>query len=134
VSALISCGLWPGKRGLAAAALDVGGGIRAVRLPRNDDARAGLVAYLVAAGAAELALPDVLVRADALARIALANGLTVWSVPRMVVEPLRQAAGIPPQRAAALAAIAARLPRIAHYRAQLYRVQHADPGKQLRLI
>ena len=134
MSALAACGVWPGTRGLAAAALDVDGGIRTVRLPRNDDARAGLVAYLVAAGAAELALPDVLVRADAIGRIALANGLTVWSVPRMVVEPLRQAAGISPQRTALLAALVARLPRIAHYRAQLHRVQHVHPGKQLRLI
>ena len=134
MSALAACGVWPGARGLAAAALGVDGGIRTVRVPRTDDAREGLVAYLVAAGAAELALPDMLVRADAIARIALANGITVWSVPRMVVEPLRQAAGISPQRAAALATVVARLPRIAHYRAQLHRVQHVDPGKQLRLI
>ena len=129
-----TCGLWAGTRGLAAAVVAPDGRVRTVRVPRTDDAREGLVAYLVAAGVADVILTDTLIREDSIGHIAMASGLTVWTASRALVEPLRQAAGISAGRASAIAAVVARLQRIPHYRGQLRRLALQDPGRQLRLI
>ncbi|WP_373043970.1 hypothetical protein [Vulgatibacter sp.] len=129
-----TCGLWMGPRALVAAVVGSDGRVHTVKVPRTDDAREGLVAWLVAGGVADMILPDTLLREDSIGRVAIASGLTVWTVSRALVEPLRLAAGISAGRSSAIAALLARMQRIPSYRAQLRRMVPPDPGRQLRLL
>jgi len=121
----ITCGIVLAPRRLVAVVLGPGGEARrAIRAALTDDARCGLVQYLVAVGG-EIVLTERLVRADRIARQALLVGVPVWAAPDALVAAITIAAAItgPPRIAAALA----RLPGVPLLRAQLRSVDSAAP-------
>lgn len=127
-----TCGLVLAPRRLVAVVQKRGGEARrAIRCALTGDARYGLVAYLAAAGA-EVVAAEALVRAEPVARQALAAGLVVWAAPDALVAAIASAAAVAtPTR---LAAMLARLPRIPFYRAQLRRLTVATESRQGTLL
>ncbi|HTS53228.1 MAG TPA: hypothetical protein VMH26_08140 [Burkholderiales bacterium] len=96
-------GVWRAKRGLVVALVGrEGRPRRVIRSALTDDARFGLLEYLVAAGA-ELVVTDALSRVELLPGQAVCRGLVVWSVGDAFIGALLAAAGIrDPVRAAAM--------------------------------
>lgn len=127
----MSCvGFWPTRsRHLVAVAVDDDGNPGpALRAARTDEACWALLAYLEATGGLdfELVVPDWLARSTPIARIALERGIAVWLVPDMLVEAIRgvgRLSASPPRRTAA---VLARLPLAAVFRAYLRRLGPGD--------
>jgi len=121
----LTCGLVLAPRRLVAVVLGPDGRPRrAIRAALTDDARAGFVAYLAAAGV-EIVVTDAFVRADPVARRAVEAGQVAWVAQEAFVAAVARATAITgPER---LAAVLARLPRIPFLRAQLRRLHGAEP-------
>jgi hypothetical protein len=128
---LVTCGLWLARRRLVAAVVGPGNEARRViRAALTDEARFGLVEYLVAAGA-EVVAAETLAHVDLLPVQAARRGLAVWTVGDALVAALLRAAAIrDPARAAALVA---RLPFVPILRASLRRLASPD-ARQLPLL
>jgi hypothetical protein len=125
-------GVWPAERHLVAVLLRASGRPRPpVTIAPTDEARWGLVHYLVAAGASALVLPETLL-CDPLASIAVEEDLEVWIVPASLAESIRRAAALTTPRACA--AMLARLPAIPTFRAQLRRAGPVADRAQLKLL
>ncbi len=125
---MISCGIWrSGKRLVAVVLDDADRARKPITLPRTDAAANALVAHLTEDLGAEIVLVDTLL-AEPIGRAA-AEGRRLWIAPRVLVEPIRQAAALSPR---ATAAMLARLPRIASLRTQLRR--HTLDARQLTLL
>jgi hypothetical protein len=133
----MSCvGLWPNRsrRQLIAVAVDGDGrpGLP-MRVARTDEAAVALLAYLEAAHrglAFELVMSDGLAQRAPVARVALANGISLWLAPDGLVDAVRAVARLtiaPPHRTAAALA---RLPLASVFRPQLRRL---GPGDQRQL-
>lgn len=127
-----TCGIWLAPRRLVAVILGPSGEVRpALRAALTGDARLGLVQYL-AAQDCEVVLPEVLVAGDAIAAIALRQGIQLWAAPDPLLSALRRAGAITdPVRSAALLA---RLPRIPLLRAQLRRLTTSAAHRQIPLL
>lgn len=132
----VTCGVWPGRRGLAAAAVDYDGAVLwSAVVGRGQDARWGLLLSLDAEVGLdyELVVPDWLARHDGIAHLALAREVGVWVVPVDIVEAItvvgRLKTGPPARTAAALA----RLPHAAVLRTYLRRLSPGD-RRQLTLL
>lgn len=121
----LTCGLVLAPRRLVAVVLGPDGHPRrAIRAAITDDARAGLVTYLAAAGV-EIVVTDAFVRADPVARRAVDAGQIVWVAPEAFLAAIARATATSgPERTAA---VLARLPRIPFLRAQLRRLHGAEP-------
>jgi hypothetical protein len=112
--------------------------VHASRLPEADQDRLGWLARQDAdhGPGLELVVTELTAREDALAmlsRLALDRGYRVWVAPRKMVLPMCRAAwGRPNARQAA--ALLARLPRVAVFRAVLRRAPLSPGTRQLRLF
>lgn len=132
----VTCGLWPRRRGLAVAVVEVDGRvIWSGAVAHDDDAKWMLLSQLDAEVGLdyELVLPDWLARHDGVARFALARQVAVWTVPPDIVDAIgivgRLSTGPPLRMAAALA----RLPLAPVLRGYLSRVA-PDDRRQLSLL
>ena len=128
------CGLWTGPKWLVAAVIHAGSSTRVLALPPTDESRWGLLQYLDGTyGGWELVVSESMARSDAVARLALARGTTVWIVPQPCVRALQTVAGLaagPPSR---MAALLARTPATALLRPYLRRLL-PDEERQLNLL
>lgn len=132
----VICGVWPGRRGLAAAAVDDDGAVLwSAIVGRDQDARWGLLLSLDAEVGLdyELVVPDWLVRHDGIAHLALAREVAVWLAPANIVDAIsivgRLKTGPPARTAAAIA----RLPLAVALRTHLRRIGPRD-RRQLELL
>jgi hypothetical protein len=129
-----ACGVWLGRRGLAAVLADGGGRVRlAITVALTDAARWGLAQRLAAVDA-ELVVDEAHLPADPIAFIAQRAGVRVWVAGPPLVGSLRCAAGLtrgPPRTAAALLA---RLPAIPWLRDHLRALETADDPRQIPLL
>jgi fructose-specific component phosphotransferase system IIB-like protein len=129
-----SCGLWPTHRGLVGAVVDADGVlVFAGRLPTDLDERNSWLFHVERhyGASPELVLTEPVARRDPIGRITAECGFTVWVAPLSVVTPLARAAFWRPTPRQ-LAALLARMPRVASLRAAL-RLVPRDPGpSQLR--
>lgn len=127
-----ACGVWLGRRGLAAVLADRGGRVRlAVTVARTDAARWGLAQRLAAVDA-DLVVDEAHLPADPIAFVAQRAGVRVWVAGPPLVGSLRAVAGVergPPRSSAALLA---RIPAIPWPRSPPPPRTHgrpaADPG------
>lgn len=128
----ITCGLVRTPRSLVAVVIGADGDARrAIRVPLTDDARYGLVEYLVAIEATAVVAVS-LARGDPVARQAVRTGLTVLVAPDATVDAITCAAAI--AAPARVAATLARLPRVPLLRAQLRRLASTAVPGQLPLL
>ncbi len=128
-----ACGVWLAPRRLVAVLIDGAGRTRSCSVTFTGDARAGLAAWLAAAGA-ELVVDEALLEADPIAHVARRAGVTVWIAGPPLVAALRHAAGITNRGARPSAALLARLPGIPWLRSLLRRLEpHADE-RQITLL
>jgi len=130
----MTCGIWPAGRRLVAVITEGGGSERTLVLASSDDARWGLVQLLTRSVCTELVVPETILRADPIVRMAAAEQVPMWSVPRAVIDPIRRAAGISERSPKKIAAVLARLPAIPVLRQQLRRVALPVTSRQLRLL
>lgn len=131
---MTACGVWLGRRGLAAVLADGGGRVRlATTVARAETARWGLV-HRLAAVDADLVVEEALLPADPLAFVASRAGLRVWVAGPPIVGSLRYAAGITRGPPRASATLLARLPAIPWLRDHLRRLEPADDPRQLPLL
>lgn len=131
---MTACGVWLGRRGLAAVLADRGGRICAsVTLGPTDAARWGLAQRLAAVGAV-LVIDEAHLPADPIAFVARRAGVVVWVAGPPLVGSLRAAAGIDRGPPRASAAILARLPAISWLRQYLRRLEPADDPRQIPLL
>lgn len=129
-----ACGVWFGRRGLAAVLADGGGRIRlSTTIPASHDARAALVELLSAVDA-DLVVEEPLLPADPIALVARRAGVRVWVAGPPLVASLRIAAGIDRGAPRASAALLARLPAIPWLRSHLRRLDPADDPRQVPLL
>jgi hypothetical protein len=129
-----ACGVWLGRRGLAAVLADGGGRIRlATTIPATNAARAALVELLAAVNA-DLVVEEPLLPADPIAFVARRAGVHVWVAGPPLVAALRIAAGIDRGPPRASAALLARLPAIPWLRTHLRRIDPADDPRQVPLL
>ncbi|HTS54968.1 MAG TPA: hypothetical protein VMH26_16980 [Burkholderiales bacterium] len=128
-----SWGVWRAQRRLVVALVGrEGRPRRVIRSALTDDARFGLLEYLVAAGR-ELVVTDALSRVELLPGQAVRRGLVVWMAGDALIGALLGAAAIrDPVRAAALLG---RLPAIPLLRGSLRRLALPEtPSQQLSLL
>lgn len=131
---MTACGIWLGRRGLAAVLADGGGRIRlATSIPATHTARFALVELLAAVNA-DLVVEEPMLPADPIAFVAGRGGVRVWVADPPLVASLRLAAGIDRGSLRASAALLARLPAIPWLRAHLRRVEPADDPRQVQLL
>ena len=131
---MTACGVWLGRRGLAAVLVDAGGRVRlATTIPTTPSARADLVA-LLAGTHADLVVDEAHLAADPIAFVARTAGVRVWVVGAPLVASLREVAGVARGPPRASAALLARLPAIPWLRAHLRRVEPADDPRQVPLL
>lgn len=129
-----ACGVWLGRRGLAAVLADGGGRIRlSTTIPATHAARIALV-ELLAAVDADLVVEEPLLPADPIAFVARRAGVRVWIAGPPLVASLRIAAGIDHGSPRASAALLARLPAIPWLRSHLRRVEPVDDPRQVQLL
>jgi predicted NBD/HSP70 family sugar kinase len=121
-----ACGLWLGRRGLAAVLADGGGRVRlSTTIPTTPSARAALVA-LLAETRADLVLDEALLPADPIAFVARHAGVRVWVAGPPLVASLREVAGVARGPPRASAALLARIPAILWLRDYLRRLEPDD--------
>lgn len=129
-----ACGVWLGRRGLAAVLADGGGRVRlTLTIALTHAARRGLAHHLAAVGAS-LVVDEAHLPADPIAFVAQRAGVRIWVAGPPLVGSLRCAAGItraPPRTSAALLA---RLPAIPWLRDHLRRLEPADDPRQIPLL
>lgn len=131
---MTACGLWLGRRGLAAALADGGGRIRlATTIPPAHGARTALV-ELLAAVDADLVLDEALLPADPIAFVALRAGVRVWVAAPPLVASLREVAGVARGPPRASAALLARVPAIPWLREHLRPLEPHDDPRQVQLL
>ena len=131
---MTACGVWLGRRGLAAVLADGGGRIRlATSIPATHTARLALVELLAAVNA-DLVVEEPLLPADPIAFVAGRAGVRVWVAGPPLVAALRIAAGIDRGPPRASAAMLARLPAIPWLRTHLRRIDPADDPRQVPLL
>lgn len=131
---MTACGVWLGRRGLAAVLADGGGRTRlATTIPATHAARTALVELLAAVNA-DLVVDEPLLPADPIAFIAGRAGVRVWVADPPLVASLRIAAGIDRGPPRASAALLARLPAIPWLRTHLRRIDPADDPRQVPLL
>jgi hypothetical protein len=83
----------------------------------------------------ELVIPDDLVRADSISRLALEMGHTIWAAPHRLVEALRRISGFAVTSPVRTAAMIARLAVVAGFRGHLRRVDRGFfDNRQLNLL
>jgi hypothetical protein len=129
---MTTCGLWLARRRLLAVPVSESGAARrTIRAANTEDARWGLLEYLVAIDCAIVAT-QALARSDLLPAQAARRGLPVWLADDgLVASVLRAAAIRDPARAAA---VLARMPGIPPLRARLRRLEPPASGSQLPLL
>jgi hypothetical protein len=128
-----ACGVWPGRRGLAAVVVDGAGRARSCSVALTDEARSGFACWLAASGA-DFVLDEALLPADPIGHLARRAGITVWIAGPPLLPALRLAAGVvrsPPRTSAALLA---RLPAVPWLRSQLRRLEPRDDPRQIALL
>lgn len=131
---MTACGVWLGRRGLAAVLADGGGRIRlATTIPTTQAARSALVELLTAVDA-DLVIEEPLIPADPIAFVARCAGVHIWVAGPPLVASLRIAAGIDRGSPRASAALLARLPAIPWLRTHLRRIDPGDDPRQVQLL
>lgn len=131
---MTACGVWLGRRGLAAVLADGGGRVRfAITIARTDAARWGLAQRLAALGA-DLVIDEAHLPADSIALAARHAGVRVWVAGPPIVGSLRAVAGLARGPPRASAALLARLPAIPWLRTHLRRLQSEDDPRQISLL
>lgn len=129
-----ACGVWLGRRGLAAVLADGSGRVRlTITVAPTDDARWGLARRLAAVGA-DLVIDEAHLPADPIAFVAQRAGARVWVAGPPLVGSLRCVAGIARGPPRASAALLARLPAIPWLRDHLRRLEPADDPRQIPLL
>ncbi len=113
---MTSCGLWLSRSRLVAVVVDDDGRASPALLATTDDeGRWALLEHVDAVHGldCELVLPEDLLKADAISRLALDRGHDLWAAPQRLVEAIRRVAGLatgPPARTAAMIARLAIVP------------------------
>ena len=131
---MTACGVWLGRRGLAAVLADGGGRVRfAVTLAPTDAARWGLAQRLAVVGAG-LVVDEAHLPADPIASVARRAGVRVWVAGPPLVGSLRSAAGITRGSPRLSAALLARLPAIPWLRDHLRPLEPEDDPRQIPLL
>ena len=129
-----TCGVWLGRRGLAAVLIDNSGRVCfTATVAPTDAARWGLAQRLVAVGA-DLIIDESHLPADPVAFAARRAGVRVWVAGPPLVGALRTVTGAargPPKTSAALLA---RLPSVPWLRAHLRRLEDDDDPGQVPLL
>lgn len=128
-----ACGVWPAARCLIAVLIDEAGRARLCRVALSDDARAGFVLWLAAAGA-DLVVDEATLVTDPIAHVARRSGVTVWIAGAPLVDSLRNAAGISRRGPRFSAAMLARLPSIPWLRSLLRRLEAPVAERQITLL
>jgi hypothetical protein len=121
----VTCGLWPGRRGLVAVVVDEEGVPEPpLVVARTDEGHWTLLEHLDRHVGldCELVLSDWLARGDGPAHLALARGAAVWIVPAPLVEAVRIIGRLGTGPAGRTAAALARLPLAPALRGHLRRV------------
>jgi hypothetical protein len=129
-----ACGVWLGRRGLAAVLVDGGGRVcfRAT-VARTDPGRWGLAQRLAAVGA-DLVIDEAHLPADPIALAARRAGVRVWVAGPPLVGSLRAVTGAARGPPKASATLLARLPAVPWLRAQLRRLEPEDDPRQVLLL
>ncbi len=131
---MISCGVWLGRRGLAAVLVDGGGRIRlSATVARADAARWGLAQRLAAVGAV-LVIDEAHLPADPIAFVARRAGVRVWVAGPPLVGSLRAITGAARGPPRASAALLARLPTVPWLRDHQRRLEPEDDPRQVPLL
>jgi hypothetical protein len=129
------CGIWRGARApsLVATVVDTEDRCSPTHVPCDDSHRWDWLAQLWNEHGLdlEIVMPDSLVRADPIARLALARQMTIWLAPDPLIQGLREATRL---RTHAVAAMLARLPECKAWRFHLRRVVSIDDPRQLALL
>jgi hypothetical protein len=129
-----ACGVWLGRRGLAAVLVDSAGRVCfTATVARTDAARWGLAQRLAAVGA-DLVVDESHLLADPIASAAHRAGVAVWVAGPPLISALRAVTGAARGPPKASAALLARLPSVPWLRAQLRRLQHDDDPRQVPLL
>ena len=133
---MVACGIWLSRNRLVAVVVDDDGRPGpAIFAGMNDDERWALLTSVDAEHGLDwaLVLPDDLLRADAIGRLALVRRHELWSAPRRLVESIRIVAGL--ADGARVAAMLARLAIAPGFRGHLRRVERdAHDWRQLPLL
>ncbi len=125
------CGLWATPRRLVAVLVnDRGKAATPISVPRNDDARWGLLVSLPATPQPQIVLTDELAARDTIGEIALRLGIRLWFAPAPVVDAVRHLAGLTKRHPKLSAALLARWPEVPALRGYL---RLADPAPQRQM-
>lgn len=131
---MTACGVWLGRRGLAAVLVDGGGRVCfTATVARTDAARWGLAQRLAAVGA-DLVIDESHLPADPIAFAARRAGVRVWVAGPPLVGSLRAITGAARGQPKASAALLARLPAIPWLRTHLRRLEPEDDPRQVQLL
>jgi hypothetical protein len=129
-----ACGVWLGRRGLAAVLADGGGRIRlATTIHANGAARSALVELLATVNA-DLVVEEPLLPADPIAFIATRARVRVWVAGAPLVGSLREVAGVARGPPRASAALLARIPAVPWLRGHLRLLEPEDDPRQIHLL
>jgi hypothetical protein len=129
-----ACGVWLGRRGLAAVLVDGSGRVCfAATVARTDSGRWGLAQRLAAVGA-DLVVDESHLPADPIAFVARRAGARVWVAGPPLVGSLRAVTGAARGPPRASATILARLPSVPWLRAHLRRLEPEDDPRQVPLL
>ncbi len=88
----VTCGLWPGRRGLTAVVVDAEGAPEPpLAVARTDEGYWALLEHLDrrVGRDCELVLPEWMARGDGPAHLALVRGAVVWIAPVPLIEAVR---------------------------------------------
>ncbi len=131
---MTACGVWLGRRGLAAVLVDGSGRVfLTATVARTDAARWGLAQRLAAVGA-DLVIDEALIPADPVGFAARRACVRVWVAGPPLVGSLRAITGAARGPPKASAALLARLPFVPWLRAQLRRLEPEDDPRQVPLL
>lgn len=131
---MTACGVWLGRRGLAAVLVDGGGRVCfTATVARTDVARWGLVQRLAAVGS-DLVIDEAHLPADPVAFTARRAGVRVWVAGPPLVGSLRAITGAARGPPRASAALLARLPSVPWLRSLLRRLEPEDDPRQVPLL
>lgn len=118
---MASCGLWLSRRRLVAVVVDDDGrAAPAISVATDDEGRWALLEHVDAVHGldCEFVLPEDVLKADAVSRLALDRGHDLWAAPQRLVEAIRRVAGLatgPPARTATMVARLAIVPGLRGY-------------------
>lgn len=130
------CGLWRERGRTVAVVVDTEGRCQCIAPPPDDEAeRWNWLGSLAAEHGldVELALTASMARSDSLLHLAQQNGITLWLIPDELVDAIRYVA-FGRQRRQWVAALLARIPDAAAWRAHLRRQASNDDRRQLLLL